>query len=693
MNKRSIQIIRLLCEEQPSKMKELEDQLQVSARTLRNDLRSINDFLEARGLHSLTVKSGQIQVPPDFERAAEILRKEIASDYRLSTSERAAAAACMLASDSGYKTLASLAERLSISRQTIIKDLPLIRSLIESFGIQVISQANKGLRLEGEESHLRWMLFTLYEKASETARYYMHVQMGNTGLISRILKEQEIAFGCTFRDDSFESLKQKLGLISSRILQGMFVEPCEPSKNEEHIQMAGAIMNGIEQYMDLDTEIPKAEASHLSLLLDECQFLERREASSEAVRVQILTRSFIREISRETGMNLNRDYTFFENLSNHILSVLTQKDPKYPDAGLLQDVIEENREIFLAAKKYAYILEGFAGRPLNDSDISFICIHILAAIEKYRSRSQKLKVALVCHGGVGTSQYLAEKIQRFFDFHVVRTLSAHHADQIQPGQADLIITTVPLPTLPVESVLISPLFNDDDYIRILSVADQVRTNLFQARIAQAGGSGYESASLIRLLEPVIQELGGEHKVELSRAIRRIVRDFFREPQERQKDLASPWLHHLLHPGRIQLDVEASDWKDAIRKASAPLLKAGSIESRYVDNMIESIMVNGPYIVLVPGFAMPHDASDAGAVRTDLNLIRLKHPVNFDHEAHDPVRYVCVLSAPDHKTHLKAFFNLVNLIQQPDFLARLDQAKTPEELASVIEHAEYALPAQ
>lgn len=692
MNKRSLQIIRLLCEDKPPKMNELEDQLKVSARTLRNDLRSINDFLDARGLESLTVKNGQIQVPADFERAAEILRKEIASDYRLSTSERAAAAACMLASDSGYKTLASLAERLAISRQTIIKDLPLIRALIESFDIQLISQANKGLRLEGDESHLRWMLFTLYGKASDSARYFMHVHLGDTSLISRILKEQELAFGCTFRDDSFESLKQKLGLISSRIQQGMFVEPCQPSKNEEHVQMAGTIMNCIGQYMDLGADLPAAETIHLSLLLDECQFLDKRDTSSEAVRVQILTRSFIREISRETGMNLNRDYTFFENLSNHILSVLTQSDPKYPDAALLQDVIEENREIFLAVKKHAGILEGFASRPLNDSDISFICIHVLAAIEKYRSRSQKLKVVLVCHGGVGTSQYLAEKIQRFFDFHVVRTLSAHHADQIQPGQADLIITTVPLPTLPVESVLISPLFNDDDYIRILSIADQVRTTLFQAQIGQTA-TGYESASLIRLLEPVIEQFGGENKEELSRAIRRIVRDFFREPQEKQNDLASPWLHHLLHPGRIQLDVEASDWKDAIAKASAPLLKAGSIESRYVDNMIESIMVNGPYIVLVPGFAMPHDASDAGAVRTDLNLIRLKHPVNFDHEAHDPVRYVCVLSAPDHKTHLKAFFNLVNLIQHPEFLPRLDQAKTPEELASVIEHAEYALPAQ
>ena len=39
---------------------------------------------------------------------------------------------------------------------------------------------------------------------------------------------------------------------------------------------------------------------------------------------------------------------------------------------------------------------------------------------------------------------------------------------------------------------------------------------------------------------------------------------------------------------IQIGLGAKDWKEAIRKASVPLVKCGSIEEPYVENMISSV---------------------------------------------------------------------------------------------------------
>lgn len=57
---------------------------------------------------------------------------------------------------------------------------------------------------------------------------------------------------------------------------------------------------------------------------------------------------------------------------------------------------------------------------------------------------------------------------------------------------------------------------------------------------------------------------------------------------------------------------------------------------------------------------------------------------------DPVEYVCCLSAVDHKTHLKAFFNLVNLLKKEEFKEMLRTCRTPEEVSGVIERMEYGL---
>ena len=119
---------------------------------------------------------------------------------------------------------------------------------------------------------------------------------------------------------------------------------------------------------------------------------------------------------------------------------------------------------------------------------------------------------------------------------------------------------------------------------------------------------------------------------------------------------------------------------------------GYIEEKYIDSMIENAEENGPYFVLSPGFAVPHEGIDKGSIKVGMNLIRLKNPVPFGVEEFDPVEFVCVLSAVDKKTHLKAFFNLVNMLQTPDFKEKLRECSSPEEAARIIEQFEYSVQA-
>ena len=54
-----------------------------------------------------------------------------------------------------------------------------------------------------------------------------------------------------------------------------------------------------------------------------------------------------------------------------------------------------------------------------------------------------------------------------------------------------------------------------------------------------------------------------------------------------------------------MDVECSDWREAVRESAQCLLTMGYITPGYVEAILENIEHNGPYIVLSRGFALPH----------------------------------------------------------------------------------------
>lgn len=50
---------------------------------------------------------------------------------------------------------------------------------------------------------------------------------------------------------------------------------------------------------------------------------------------------------------------------------------------------------------------------------------------------------------------------------------------------------------------------------------------------------------------------------------------------------------------------ADDWRAAVRAAGALLVEACDCPPAYTDAMIATVKAHGPYIVITPGFALPH----------------------------------------------------------------------------------------
>lgn len=691
MNKRILSVIHDIAHETtPVTLDYLASKYQVSQRTVRNDINTINDVLNENGLGELRLKNGIVYKNKDFGEVFSYTGEGDYYTYKLSQEERKQIAAVLLIQSSEYITLSSIADNLFVSRATVINDLEGIKEFIRQGRLEVVSHPNKGLRVEGKELDKRKFLMRLVDSGSSDQAAggignQINIYAGNILIIRKIVSEQENIYKRFLTDESYLAIVQYLGILVSRNMQGEYIEP-QPERDESCYLMAADILKYISQYCDIVTT--EDEVRYFSYFLSRVRCIKRRPMEQKTLRIQMFTRRFIEHISDELEVNLNNDYDFFENLSNHLISVFTVDDPEYKVNDIIVEVIESNKDILDAVEKNREILEKYAGRPIRDIEFGYIAVHICAAIERRKNKEVAFHVVVACHAGIGTSQLLLERLKKHFNFQIVDIISAHNARNIDPETVDFVISTVPLNECSVEYVVVSALITDEDYVRIGNKIDTLRNSRhLPSRIEKRE---FTASGMIEALAPVIKDIAPEKEEELMKRIKKTVRLYFRQPVEAEAEIFAPYLHHLLKADHIELDVECRDWCDAIRRSAAKLLDEGYIEERYIDAMIENIEENGPYVVISPGFAIPHAGLEMGSVRVGMNLIRLKEPVVFEEEETGPVEFICCLSATDHKAHLKAFFNLVNILQKDGFKKALHECSTPHEAEKLIERFEYTL---
>ena len=88
---------------------------------------------------------------------------------------------------------------------------------------------------------------------------------------------------------------------------------------------------------------------------------------------------------------------------------------------------------------------------------------------------------------------------------------------------------------------------------------------------------------------------------------------------------------LIENNSVLLNASANDWKAAVKLGTDMLVKSGAITPGYYDAIINCVENMGPYIIIAPGFAMPHARPEDGVIRTAFALVTLDKPVYFDGE--------------------------------------------------------------
>jgi mannitol/fructose-specific phosphotransferase system IIA component (Ntr-type) len=143
------------------------------------------------------------------------------------------------------------------------------------------------------------------------------------------------------------------------------------------------------------------------------------------------------------------------------------------------------------------------------------------------------------------------------------------------------------------------------------------------------------------------------------------------------------IKQLLTSERVATGIRAENWEAAVRAAGRLLVESGGAEESYIQGMINTTKELGAYIVIAPGLAIPHSRPEDGVIQPCMAVAVLETPVPFGHTENDPVSVLIAFGAVDHSQHIAALQQMAEILSDPDNLAALRTAKTPEKILEIM----------
>ncbi len=562
----------------------------------------------------------------------------------------------------------SLQTRLGVSHSTAVNDLRTVENWLGRYGISLRRDAAGAITLQSTERQWRQVvadlvaeyteggqLLTRLRTTSATERNPSHdvvdeseslrtmIQLSGLDAANRLQTLTEMVsehLGVPPTEPALPNLVVHLAIAVSRVRQGKTI-PASAAHLEELRSAAGystaeRLAEALEQAFQV--RLPEPEVGYLGLHL--ASLAQKRQADDEDGESRVMARDFYRLASSLLGAGPLMDEDDILALALHLKPIRHRlSEGLFLRNPLLNEIKQKLPKFFEVASKAGKVVESRVGLRLPEEEIGYLAIHLGAAVEK--KKLSRRRVLLVCGSGIGTANLLAASLSKYMpDVEIVGTVSPVGVeDALSHLRVDHVISTI---RLDLQDMRVS---------YVSGIPDQAEIQLIKKRL------GLEQEAAPALAGAKGARIAGGNL---------------------------PVLSDLLTKNHIALDVPAMNWQEAVTAAGDVLVRAGDVDSAYVQSMVQAIEQLGPYVVVAPGCAMPHARPTAAVRRVSMSLIRLREPVRFGNEENDPVDLVFPLAAVDTNTHLKALSQLTKLLQNEADLKRIRTARSVDEVLDVVQ---------
>lgn len=648
-------LMLLLENENPQSIQLIQDQLDISRRTVYYIVNKINDVFYDLRMEPINNKRGQgYYLTSNQKKVVDSILHSDGTLQNLSPDERVHYLICWMMYPKANIHIENIMELFDISRNSVFNDLKDLKSEIEKYDVSLYFDIKNGYMINGQVFskralllyYLKILLKKIHYKSiefldvSEVETFYSRLQQISLKMHNEYDDYNLLAIACLLNIVHYVDEKFDFSILELRDLE----------KTEE--------LHMIDKYFQ-DLNVHERLYLTIHLLGSKAGSVIRLDDSQRDIQLFELALHLVDLFERQTSCDISEKNELVNSLYMHFkLSMYYYQLSIQISNTLLEDVKENYGNLYQMIKNLCESMDDEFPFILTDSEISYITMHFGGHLKQVQGKFYALiRVLIVCPSGISTSTLLKREVEDLYaNVTVIAATAAENIAQYKEN-IDFIVSTIDLDT-DIPWIKVNAILTKDDKSKIASM---MSLNMQTYKLNKDNFSGLFS---------IIQKYVDPTQM---KNLKRDVYDYFREgnlivdvveeKQLRLKDIM--YRDHLI---RIDKDIM---WDEAIRLASVPLLKTNIITENYINEMIGLVQDYGPYIVIKNRIAIAHAKTEAGANALGTTLLINKKNIQFEDDLN--IHYLFVISSSNPKEHLQILKDISMLASDDiDLNALLDK---------------------
>lgn len=467
--------------------------LQVSVKTIRNELLIIQEVIKKESLGTLE-KKPRLGIKLVIE--AEVWERYTRQlESKGLTAEEADEKSLLIyyLLTKGQINYTEIQKYLYMGRSAAERLIPEVEKWLKNRKITLEKGRGKGFWILCDEFSWRiamWNLFLRIKKEKYTCR-----QKGEYLLIEDFLKgfdtnginkaicflERQYSFSFGYEAHIQMFFLLSLSIVRARNNKNVQLPDVSPIKVKERYtkHITETLIKELERNYSLslqDTEKQFIEfavgISDIQIFQDEKQMLQCEADDIELCYFSIRLISLLSDI---VNVNLRQDLFFSKTLFLQLRSMIVRLQYNIKIVNpLLKQVKQKYPNVFAAVYGAGVYFEKELGLELNEHEMCSLALLLGGAIERSLSR---VSACVICDYGIGMSQILREQLERnISDLCITEVLSIREIRKLKSVSCDLVITTMQLdtPYYGKEVVVVDCLMTQYDIRNIENRMKQVR---------------------------------------------------------------------------------------------------------------------------------------------------------------------------------------------------------------------------
>lgn len=488
LNKRILKIVDVLLKQNSYiTIDTISEELQVSNKTIRNDLQLVGTWLSEYQLTLIKKTGVGVQIEGTKANKLHVLqhiqeKNNTVNDF--SPQARKIYIGMQLCTFDNCR-IYELSKQLFASRATIHKDILALNGFLTTFNIQLHRKNNNGLCIEGKERNIRNFLLELmlrdngYSSLVEIIRDNQYTCDGSLIFPGLETTDDELKdfIDCILSSNNtyinslpFRSLVLVLlrtFITYQRVQEHHYVDLSQAFLNElvsePFYKDTQAICDRIGNHYRM--KFPEVEIRYLQVYFLSLQNSDDLNSLDKATAKQ-LSDLLLHSWSEQLHLPFDHDNALRIALFSHLCPAITRFRHGIPNENpLLPEIYNLYHRTFEVAKHSISCIEEQFHCTLSDDEIGYLALHLASSIERMK---KPLNTILVTHNGVGAANLLKEKITAQVPELIITSqetfFSIYEKDL---SKTDLIISTLQLQLkTTVPFIQVNSLLHDYDIARL-----------------------------------------------------------------------------------------------------------------------------------------------------------------------------------------------------------------------------------